>query len=159
MKKITFLLFLALVTLTTTTFAQVSSYAFSSSLGTYQVTSASATTLPLVKADDYLSPVQNIGFTVVYDGINYTQFKMSSNGFISLGASSTLSLASNDFSIANPTSRPIIAPLWDDLDGANPAGSNASYEVTGTAPNRVLTVEWRNWEWDYASTSAVLSLS
>ena len=157
MKKITFLLFLALVTLTTTTFAQVSSYAFSSSLGTYQVTSASATTLPLVKADDYLSPVQNIGFTVVYDGINYTQFKMSSNGFISLGAANILSLASNDFSIGNPTARPIIAPLWDDLDGANPAGSNASYEVTGTAPNRVLTVEWRNWEWDYASTSAVLS--
>ncbi len=70
---------------------------------------------------------------------------------ISLNVAGTRNLTTNNLSTANATSRPIIAPLWDDLDGATPTTSVVAYEVTGTAPNRVLTVEWRNWEWNYVS--------
>jgi hypothetical protein len=139
-------------------FSQASSYSFTASNGTYiQVTDATATVLPLVLADTYISPAQSIGFDFVYEGVTYTQFKMSSNGFISLGTG-TSSLTTNNFSTANATSRPVLAPLWDDLDGnATGSVSKALYEVTGTAPNRVLTVEWRNWEWNYGSSTPVLS--
>jgi Secretion system C-terminal sorting domain/Fibronectin type III domain len=82
---------------------------------------------------------------------------MSSNGFIKLGGSAANALNTNDFGAANTSSRPIIAPLWDDLDGSTPANSKAYYEVTGLAPNRIFTVEWRNWEWNYNSDTPVIT--
>ncbi|RZK12640.1 MAG: T9SS type A sorting domain-containing protein [Flavobacterium sp.] len=136
--------------------AQASSYMFASNTGTYQETSSSATTLPALLADTAISGVLEIGFDFVYEGNTYTQFKASSNGFISFKATAE-SLTANNFSTANTTSRPIIAPLWDDLDGRATGGSLASYETTGTSPNRVLTVEWRNWEWNWNSASPVMS--
>jgi hypothetical protein len=42
---------------------------------------------------------------------------------------------------------PIIAPLWDDLQTSRTV--NVNYVLSGTAPNRVLTIEWLNmcWQW------------
>lgn len=151
MKKITLLVMLFLLAITGSYAQSASTYGFSSSMGTFTENSGAATTIAGVRADSFLSATQNIGFTFVYEGVNYTQFKMSSNGFISLSTTGTANLNGNDFSTANTTSRPIIAPLWDDLDGATPTTSLASYEVTGSAPNRVLTVEWKNWEWNWNS--------
>jgi len=136
--------------------AQASSYMFTSNTGTYQETSASATTLPTLLADTAISGVLEIGFDFVYEGNTYTQFKASSNGIISFNTSAE-SLTTNNFSTANALSRPIIAPLWDDLDGRATGGSVAAYEITGTSPNQVLTVEWRNWEWNYGSSNPVIS--
>jgi hypothetical protein len=157
MKKITLLIAFFLAIVTGSYGQSASTYDFASSVGTYTQTSAAATLLPTVRADTSISTAQNIGFTFVYEGANYTQFKMGSNGFISLNATGTATLGTNNFSTANATSRPIIAPLWDDLDGATPASSVAAYELTGTAPNRVLTVEWRNWEWNWNSATPVIS--
>lgn len=140
--------------------AQVETYAFSHNIGTYTANAATATNLAAVEADGGISTVQNIGFNFTYAGNNYTQFFMSSNGFISLGPTGS-TVTANNLSAANVSQRPIIAPLWDDLDGrAGGAGagiSKASFEVTGTAPNRVLTVEWLNWEWNYNSADPVIS--
>ena len=156
MKKITLILF-ALFTCWQIN-AQVSSYAFTELAGTYTENTAGATTIAAVRADTFISTAQNIGFDFVYGGITYTQFKMSSNGFISLNMTGTTSLTTNDLSADNANSRPIIAPLWDDLDGGDVASSVASYELSGVAPNRVLTVEWRNWQWNYnATTNPVIS--
>ena len=77
----------------------VPNYYFSHSIGSYVETSASATLLSSVRADDAISTAQNIGFSFVYDGSTYTQFKMSSNGFISFGAGSN-SRISNTFTSA-----------------------------------------------------------
>jgi len=38
----------------------------------------------------------------------------------------------------------MIAPFWDDL--YPPGGGGIYYSLTGSAPNRVFTVEWRNIE-------------
>jgi hypothetical protein len=136
---------------------KVKDYAFQSLSGTYQEVSAGATTIPGVQADTFISTAQPIGFSFIYEGQEYSQFKMSSNGFLSLNMTGSSSLTTNDLSTLNSTSRPIIAPLWDDLDGRATGGSVAAYEVTGVAPNRVLTVEWRNFEWNFASTTPVIS--
>jgi hypothetical protein len=62
--------------------AQAGLYGFSASSGTFTPITA-GTDLNSVEADSYLSPAQPIGFNFVFDGATHTQFKMSSNGFIS----------------------------------------------------------------------------
>jgi hypothetical protein len=136
------------------TYAQTANtYKFTTVTGVYENTSASATALSAVRTDTYISPGQNIGFNFVYEGITYTQFKMSANGFISFGSGADSFTGNTLANANNTTGRPVIAPLWDDLDGGDVASSVAAYEVTGTAPNRVLTVEWRNWQWNYNAIS------
>ncbi len=46
--------------------------------------------------------------------------------------------------------------MWDDLDGASGTGS-ANYSTTGAAGNRIFTIEWLNWQWNYAATGATIS--
>src|SRR5690606_24741753 len=140
--------------------AQVASYTFTHQIGIFTPNSTSATNVAAVEADSGISTALPIGFNFVYGAGTYTEFFMSSNGFISLGAVGN-TLTTNNLSTANASQRPIIAPLWDDLDGRATVNSNdvskASYEVSGVAPNRVLTVEWLNWEWNYGSTDPVIS--
>lgn len=139
-----------------TTGNTVAAYNFVSGTSTYVPLSALATPLTDVLADTGTSPVTNIGFTFNYAGTNYTQFRMASDGFITFNTGG--STLTNNLSSANGSLRPVIAPLWDDMDGRAAGGvSFAGYEVTGTAPNRVLTVEWRNWEWNYNAGSPVIS--
>ncbi|HSI90939.1 MAG TPA: choice-of-anchor J domain-containing protein, partial [Adhaeribacter sp.] len=134
-----------------------SNYTFAASSGTYTPLGASATQLPLVKADTYISPVIPIGFTFNFDDVDYTGFRVSSNGFISFNPSSGAE-TTNNLSTVAASARPLVAPLWDDLDGrATGDVSNASYEVTGTAGSQVFTFEWRNWEWLYNSNDPVIS--
>ncbi len=156
-----FVLFLSLVTSIKAQFA--AAYSFVASTGSYvELSEYSATNLPLVQADSYLSLAQNIGFNFIYEGVSYSQFKMASDGYITFNTGQTISSSGNDLS--NTSARPIIAPLWDDLDGrasavGDPPGtsSKAYYQLTGVAPNRILCVEWRKWEWGYTSTSPVMS--
>uniref|UniRef100_UPI003782F8EC hypothetical protein n=1 Tax=Flavobacterium sp. TaxID=239 RepID=UPI003782F8EC len=149
------LLFILLFFINLINAQSVPNYYFSHSIGSYVETSASATLLSSVRADDAISNAQNIGFSFVYDGSTYTQFKMSSNGFISFGAGSNSRISNTFTSAVYSSSRPFIAPLWDDLSGTS-TNSVAAYEVTGSAPNRVLTVEWRNWFWDKNAATAAI---
>ncbi|MEO8068717.1 MAG: hypothetical protein ABI599_13565, partial [Flavobacteriales bacterium] len=116
--------------------------------------------------DEEHSDAINLGFTFGYDGVAYTQVKVNSNGFISLetgdvpsGGTGTSSAYSNqNWTTVSTSMRPIICPLWDDLaGGTNNTASVASYATTGSAPNRVFTVEWRNWRWNYNANNAVIS--
>ncbi|KAA5532954.1 choice-of-anchor J domain-containing protein, partial [Paenimyroides baculatum] len=140
--------------------SQVASYVFSHNVGTFTPNSSTATQLAAVEADFAISAVTPIGFNFVYGSSTYSDFKMSSDGYISFSATAT-NTGSPNLSTANAAIRPIIAPLWGDLDGnATVSGtkvSKATYQVTGTAPNRVLTVEWLNWEWSWSSTTPVIS--
>ncbi|MBX2984165.1 MAG: choice-of-anchor J domain-containing protein, partial [Flavobacteriales bacterium] len=150
---------MAAITLSSAAFGQaVNTYTFAATTGTYTEL-ATGTDLPLVRVDSYMSPAQSIGFNFVYEGVTYTQFKMSSNGVISLNPVGTSNLTTNDLSAANATSRPIIAPLWDDNDGnvSSPFASVARYQVSGSTPNQVLTVEWRYWQWNYGASGNTIS--
>ncbi|WP_375558907.1 Ig-like domain-containing protein [Bernardetia sp. OM2101] len=134
----------------------------------YNMTPVSGTFTPItggtdvnsIEVDTGLSGVLPIGFTFTYDGIPYTEFKASSNGFITFGVATTSSGTTNDLddgSFSTNSMYPVLAPLWDDLDGGDAAGAKAAYVLTGTAPNRVLTMEWLNWQWSWLASNPVIS--
>ncbi|QNH62724.1 beta strand repeat-containing protein [Hymenobacter sediminicola] len=143
--------------------AQVSGYGFAASSGTYTTIegTAGATNVAGVQVDTGISGALPIGFSFVFDGVTYTEVRASSNGFLSFNAGAA-SQSTNNLNTVATSSRPLVAPLWDDLDGRATVGgvansSRAIYSTTGTAPNRVFTFEWKNWEWNWNSTNPVVS--
>jgi len=79
-------------------------------------------------------------FTVTFFGTAYSSINVSSNGNAHFG---TASNAYSNVAIPN-TGLPnaMIAPFWDDLN--LPGGGTVYTGTSGTAPNRVFTIEWRN---------------
>ncbi|MBD2713965.1 fibronectin type III domain-containing protein [Microvirga sp. STR05] len=135
--------------------AQVDTYQFAASQGTFTPLPATATVVAAVQDDDAISGAVPIGFSFAFDGVPYTNVYASSNGFLSFNSAASSSLT-NDLDAAAAAIRPLVAPLWDDLAGEG-AGSAAKYQTTGTAPNRVFTFEWLSWEWNYSATAPVVS--
>jgi len=92
--------------------------------------------------DDSQSGVFNIGFTFCYYGQIFTQFRIGSNGWVSLGAGvqpgTFASLAIPTPNAAVPKNC-IMGP-WQDW---NPGiGGQIRYQVQGVAPCRKLVVSW-----------------
>jgi PKD repeat protein len=80
-----------------------------------------------------------IGFSFNYIGTNYTQARLSTNGWISLNESGTTSSANaNLFTVTIPNTT--VTPWWDDL--TDDATSIVSFKTEGTAPLRIFTAEW-----------------
>ncbi len=136
---------------------QVTTYV-ANALPTYTLTPTAGTFTPIVggtavntiEDDDVLSPEIPIGFTFYHGAVPFTSLKASSNGFVTFNPYATNSSAA--YSLQSSLARPLIAPLWDDVDGT---GGQASYIVTGSAPNRVFTFEWLNWQWNYTATAGI----
>lgn len=98
--------------------------------------------------DDGYSPIRDIGFTFKLDGTSYSQFRAGVNGMLGFGNSGAVSINSTfSNNLGSTTSNPVVTAWWDDqhmtLNAASTFTSRISYLVTGTAPNRVLTVQWR----------------
>jgi len=120
-----------------------SSYTYTYSTSTW-ASNSSPTSIHSSGVDDALSTSINIGFTFVYDGSSYTQFKASTNGFITLNTANVNTQPTNNLNTSSE--RTILAVLWDD----NRIGSsgNVNYKLTGASPNRVLTIEWLGLRWN-----------
>ena len=125
-----------LATYTPVATAAPSSYSFAGSTGTY--TPITGGTVSTAVGDDVTQFPLPIGFNFTYNGTVFTDFGLSTNGTIRLGTLTPPSFSNN---LATTTNNNTIAPLWDDND--NTTGT-ISYAVTGTSPNRVLTVQWAN---------------
>ncbi len=152
MKTFKYTLLAALTLTFSNTLKSQADYIFSASSGTFtEITGG--TNANSIEADDALTSPISLGFTLNYGGVNYTHIKASSNGFIHLDTSNTNSRTGNDL---DNVAEPIIAPLWDDLDG-RASNSKATYITTGTTPNQVFTFEWIKWEWNYTSGNEVIS--
>ncbi|MBD2766914.1 fibronectin type III domain-containing protein [Hymenobacter sp. BT664] len=138
--------------------AQVNGYSFTASAGTFTPLANSATNVPVLLADDATSgsTLLPLGFSFVFGGVAYTGVKASSNGFLSFNANASYNVGNQLSTNAAATEKPLLAPLWDDLAGSA-AGARASYQTSGTAPNRVFTFEWLNWKWSYQATGPVIS--
>ncbi len=158
-KKFRLIAFLFLLLPCTMSWGQVSAYNFVATTGTYTATSGQTSITGLGSSvDDAISNAINIGFTFNYEGTDYTQFKASSNGWITFNTAITSTYATNN--LASNAGRPIIAPLWDDLECSNATGASekyVNYVLTGSSPNRVLTVEWFKHRWNYYSQNNVIS--
>jgi hypothetical protein len=93
--------------------------------------------------DDTASIVIKIGFDFWFMGERYTQFSANSNGAIKLGsdAISGKEYLGSGANVFPQASRTIIAPFLANLSTFATSGQ-VHYVVTGTEPNRKLTVEF-----------------
>jgi hypothetical protein len=107
--------------------------------------------------DDNRSDFTDIGFDFWYNGTRYSKFSVSTNGYIDFSSSvddggpqaddfgyNNASFTTNN---VNNATNPAIAPFYDDLTaqgGVDPLGTSIKYSLSGTAPNRTLTIEWIN---------------
>jgi hypothetical protein len=131
----------------------VANYSFAATTGTFTaLTGATSPALSSGTVDDGTFAALPIGFDFWYMGSMYTTVSASTNGWLAMGSSITDN-PSNDLQ-TNGT-RPLLAPLWDDLSIA--AASNVSYRTTGTAGSRIFTLQYLNVRWNYQATGAVIS--
>ncbi len=136
----------------------VTNYIFTPSSSTFTALSGATSVTITGNMDDGYSNNIPLGFTFYYNSISYTSLSVSTNGFVSLGQSigATNGFANNLAVGATPLSpRPILAPLWDDLSHFN--ATDISYLTSGTAPNRVFTLQWLNSRWQYNAAAAGIS--
>ncbi|MBP7899257.1 MAG: hypothetical protein KAZ81_00965, partial [Candidatus Syntrophosphaera sp.] len=119
-------------------------YTFNATTGTYTpITGTDAS----ISSDDAISAAIPIGFTFPYGDNIYNEVKISSNGWIGLGTSQTSSNLTNN--LASTTIVPVVAPLWDDC---NLNSGSCQYLLSGTAPNRIFTIQYSNLKWNWSSS-------
>ncbi len=106
--------------------------------------------------DDNRSDFTDIGFDFWYDGVRYTQFSVSTNGYLDFSSStadggpSTGPYGYDNTAFTantNNSTNTSIAPFYDDLmaqGGTQALGNSIKYALSGTAPSRTLTIEWIN---------------
>ena len=121
-------------------YAQVANYVFSETSGTYTNLVSPTNAINSGWDDAVTTNTIPIGFTFNYSGTNYTNCSINSNGFITFGA--TTSAANNFLPISTNTGyeRAIVALGVDIIDDNSRA---ITYLTTGSSPNRVFTVQWR----------------
>ncbi|EDM45497.1 thermolysin [unidentified eubacterium SCB49] len=89
--------------------------------------------------DDAGSSAIPLGYTFDFFGTGYTNLYVGSNGYIKFDSGNLTDYSSD--ALPN-TSQPngIIAVVWDDLNPSS--GGVIRYQITGTAPNRIMVVEY-----------------
>ncbi|MBC6612586.1 T9SS type A sorting domain-containing protein [Hymenobacter sp. BT507] len=120
--------------------------------GTYTDLGNTGTVISTANTDNANSSAQSIGFTFTYSGQSFTQFILNTNGYLKLGstAPSTTAFYSDatngvggPLDSNNSADVNLLLPFNTDLEAGS---SPAEYRVatTGTAPNRVCTIQWKN---------------
>jgi hypothetical protein len=97
--------------------------------------------------DDALSGALPIDFSFSFWGTNYTDFFISSNGFITFTGGSPNGCCSGQLLPSTTTPNNLIAFSWDDLNpgnGGQPTTNVIRYQTVGIAPNRILVMEFFN---------------
>lgn len=118
--------------------AQVgTTYTFAASTGASLDPMTGATQLIGPSIDNTPNDKTNVGFQFTMEGVTYSTFSVTPDGFLTFGPAAA-SQPTND--LASSTNIPKLAPHWDDL--ATGTDGAVSYVLTGTAPNRRLAVEW-----------------
>ena len=134
MKKIFLFLFALLIT--SSVIAQVSSYTFSQSSGTFTPITGGTVLGTGTSMDDNVYNANPLGFIFFFNGTYYTQFSVNANGWLCLGATAVTSYVP----ISGGTSNNVVSAAARDLQGSTTA--ELRYELLGTAPNRTLVVQW-----------------
>ncbi|MDD4309641.1 MAG: hypothetical protein PHO32_04630, partial [Candidatus Cloacimonetes bacterium] len=119
--------------------AIVSEYSFTSTLGTY--TEISGGTIHGTNANDNDNFLAiPLGFTFTYNAVDYTEVSIQTNGFLAMGPVVTTS----NIAISGATAtNNIVAALNRDIKSRD-TGELMSM-TSGTAPNRVFTVQWKHY--------------
>ncbi|MBS1584725.1 MAG: gliding motility-associated C-terminal domain-containing protein [Bacteroidetes bacterium] len=150
-------IFLAFLVSTGASAQTAASYIFTANSTPY--VSITGTNLAAIQADDATSVNVPLNFTFNFAGTNYTQVSACSNGWIAFSNANPSAATGRTNTQANAnTIGAMLMPLWDDLGGqtGTPAPV-ATYTTTGTAPNRVFTMQWATWRWSFSSNPNVIS--
>ncbi len=94
-----------------------------------------------------------LGFDMTLFGNQYSYCVAYANGYLAFAPSPDVGTFHGPFTLAgSQNSHPIIAPYWADIE----AQTNVLYyQTSGTAPNRVFTVEWPNMGvWQFQSPAS-----
>ncbi len=126
----------------TVSYSNTSSYTYSQ-VGVFSPVGGAGTLVSL--SDDQVSSALPIGFSFNFYNANYTQFYISSNGFIGFSAGMAHGCCGGVFIPNAGSPNNYIAPAWDDL--YPPGGGTINYFTTGVAPNRQLVVNFLNLPW------------
>ncbi|PYV10401.1 MAG: hypothetical protein DMG23_07775, partial [Acidobacteria bacterium] len=113
----------------------------------YNYRNFSGTNLDL--GDDSVATITS-PFPIQFGGGSFTDLFVSSNGTVSFtdvfGGFVDVYLPPNANYRAYSSLTTLIAPFWQDLYPVSGSNNNVFWDVTGTAPNRELVVEWRDVE-------------
>ena len=110
---------------------------------TFTDMSSGTTSLLVAGVDDTASPVTNIGFDFYLMGVRYSQFSVNDNGNIRLTSPALGSVAVGTAQYNMPsTTIPLLNPFGNDMRVGT--DGNVISKVTGSAPNRVLTIQATN---------------
>ncbi len=118
----------------------VGSYTFSNAVGNYTPLSGDST-ITLSNFDDAISSAINIGFNFTLGSQTFTQFKLNSNGWITFRTAST---STTQYSVLSSSETQVIAAFSRDLNGSVAAGSKYSILRTGSSPNQILKIQFKN---------------
>ncbi|MHA8066666.1 discoidin domain-containing protein, partial [Aquirufa sp. ROCK2-A2] len=126
-------------------FGQVPNYRFSSATSTYVDISGGTSLIAggnvALAAATLKSAVTPIGFTFNYNGVDYTQFSAAATGQLQFGAAQ---VGVNDNTNILIPPAPFVCAAWDNFTvGTVASGGGVSYQLSGSAPNQVLTVQWK----------------
>ncbi|MDU0372616.1 T9SS type A sorting domain-containing protein [Hymenobacter endophyticus] len=125
--------------------------------GTYTDLGTTGTAITTANTDDDNSATTPLGFTFQFNGQSFTDFVLNTNGIIRLGTAAPS--ATNLFGVYENGQAPgvdpitstsaadvnLIAPFNFDLEaGSATGGTEYRVSTTGTAPNRVTTIQWKN---------------
>ncbi len=98
--------------------------------------------------DDAFQQNIPVGFTFNYLGTPYTQFSVSTNGWMSFANGATFDAFSPD--LYSTTTNGVVAPWWDDL-----STSAIVYQTTGTVGSQVCTIQWTSLSYYFTSTRTI----
>ncbi|MDO7875263.1 T9SS type A sorting domain-containing protein [Hymenobacter sp. ASUV-10] len=98
--------------------------------------------------DTSVFPGLPIGFTFQFAGVAYTSFTLSSNGFITFG-STPPSIFDTPISTSTGFDGSVSgfgADLYGNISSANGDAGELRYQTLGSAPNRTLVVQFKNFQ-------------
>jgi uncharacterized repeat protein (TIGR01451 family) len=125
-------------------------YTFSAFNATYTALTGDA--LPTIQQNNHDTTI-SLGFNFNFAGGTYNTVTVSSNGQLSFNPFVVNDLGNSQ--LTADSIGPMLMPLWDDVSGDS---ATVTYNVTGTAPNRVFKVEYSGWRWSSSSATNAISM-
>lgn len=148
MKKYSFLQFILILSILTSN-AQVNTYNFVRTGASFPFLAASgAVVTEYAVSDDMVLPgIVSIPFNFTFAGVHYTSLGIAENGFIWFGSAQPYEVAFSSpiSSTLNTNIQGIVSAYGIDLHpiATSLATTKISSAVLGTAPNRIIVIEWR----------------
>jgi hypothetical protein len=105
-------------------------------------------TLSSASGDDAFQQNIPVGFSFTYLGTPYTQFSVSTNGWMSFANGAIFDAFSPN--LYSTTTNGVLAPWWDDL-----TTSAIVYQTTGAPGSQVCTIQWTSLSYYFTSTRTI----